>query len=697
MSKPMFKMKKCGPLQIVHDFRFTALNVKDDYSFLDKSSHEEKLVHMKKRVDSLYNKGYGGIVLNVDHIDYLESDESFERVREIALYAKEKGMKVWLYDEQYYPSGSAGGMTLLGHPELEASALSMVTKQICIHKGEGTVRVPSPLGHSALRFGAAVPIIDGKEVYDKRIDVSSFTDIAGGLCFDAPVGEWKVYCFFERVLYEATKLCQATRASRRYINIRSKEAVKRFYDVTFENGYNKLFGRLGDVVDAVFTDEPNTPLYISWKNPEKRTEFESFSKYDFSNNDIPVFPFVPWHNNIPWLFKERYGYDISTVLVDIFTETKLSKKARCDFYCLLSDMALEAFPKQMQENLSQVGVNLSGHYYGEEAFDVQPFYHGDILEHLSTMGIPGCDNLKSEAEALRYCNACKLASSAAHISGKDRAMIEASNMVDRDQNITLRKAKAAIDMMFVHGINLITSYYGENLFGEEAMRDFTNHIACLTSLFDGGRYEIDTFLYYPFEELCATLEPEGIVEIGDGFHDRFGIMETSKKLMQEKVTFDYINCKKLLECEICNGYILSPNGNKVYNIVLPNTGFIQNSRLSEYLDKANQKGINIITDGEGISFRGVSKDLFMDNENPFITFMHKSFDGYDLYMFMNTNDEPFGTNINIPCKEGDSFCFINPDTLETEEITVETKDKIAEICVEFDALSPVIVCKYRNE
>ena len=29
-------------------------------------------------------KGYGGIVLNVDHIDYLESDESFERVREIA-------------------------------------------------------------------------------------------------------------------------------------------------------------------------------------------------------------------------------------------------------------------------------------------------------------------------------------------------------------------------------------------------------------------------------------------------------------------------------------------------------------------------------------------------------------------------------------------------------------------------------------
>ena len=420
MTKPVFIRKNNGPLQIVHDFRFTALNVRDDYSFLDTACHEEKLKYMKKRVDRLCEKGYGGIILNVDHIDYLESEESFERVKEVALYAKEKGMRVWLYDEQYYPSGAAGGMTLVGHPELEASALSCVTKQIDIHKGEGAIRVPSPLGHSQLKFAFAVPVVNGKEDFDGRIDISECSDVAGGLCFDAPIGEWQVYCFFERVLFEATKLCQGTRASRRYINIRSKKAVERFYDVTFENGYNRLFDKLGDVVDAVFTDEPNTPLYISWKNPQRRTAFESFSKYDFSNNDIPVYPFVPWQEDMPGLFKERYGYDLSSVLVDIFVETDKTKKARCDFYTLLSEMALEAFPRQMQDKLSKLGVNLSGHYYGEEAFDVQPFYYGDILEHLAAMGVPGCDNLKSEADALRYCNACKLASSAAHISNKDR-------------------------------------------------------------------------------------------------------------------------------------------------------------------------------------------------------------------------------------------------------------------------------------
>ena len=694
MTKPLFKSKNNGPLQIVHDFRFTALNVKDDYSFLDTASHEEKLSHIKNRVDSLCEKGYGGIVMNVDHINYLSSPDSFERVREIALYAKEKGMKVWLYDEQYYPSGAAGGHVLKGHPEFEAAALSCVTKEITIGENEGAIRVPSPLGHSPLKFATAVPIIEGVEAFDKRIDVSDCRDIAGGLCFDAPVGTWKVYCFFARVLFEATKLCQGTRASRRYINIRDKKAVERFYDVTFTQGYEKLFSKLGDVVDAVFTDEPNTPLYISWKNPDKRTAFESFSMYDFSNNDIPVYPFVPWQEDVPRLFEERYGYSLSSALVDIFFETDGTKKARCDFYTLLSDMSLEAFPKLMQDRLSSVGVNLSGHYYGEEAFDVQAFYYGDILEHLSVMGIPGCDNLKSEADALRFCNACKLASSAAHIVGKDRVMIEASNMTDKDQNITPKIAKAAIDMMFIHGINLITSYYGENIFDKDGMCDFTKHISNMTSLFDGGRYEIDTLLYYPYEELCATMIPEGIVEIGDGFHDRFGVSETSKKLMQTRVTFDYINSRKLLSCEICDGFIISPNGNRVYNIVIPNTGFIQNDVLKEYLKRAKSVGVNVIFDDGKTDFEGISRDLSIGNDDPFITFMHKSFAGYDLYMLMNTEDITFETDVFIPCSAKDSFCFINPENLECEDIKAKKNENRASFKVKFDGLSPVIICKY---
>ena len=73
--------KNNGLIQIVHDFRFTALNVEDDYSFLDTASHEDKLSHMMERVKKLYDNGYSGICLNVDYINYLKNEESFIRVK----------------------------------------------------------------------------------------------------------------------------------------------------------------------------------------------------------------------------------------------------------------------------------------------------------------------------------------------------------------------------------------------------------------------------------------------------------------------------------------------------------------------------------------------------------------------------------------------------------------------------------------
>jgi hypothetical protein len=66
-----------GPYQIVHDFKFTALNVKDDYSFLDTLDHNGKLEYIKTRLDRLHRLGYGGVVMNVDYKNYLKDPEAF--------------------------------------------------------------------------------------------------------------------------------------------------------------------------------------------------------------------------------------------------------------------------------------------------------------------------------------------------------------------------------------------------------------------------------------------------------------------------------------------------------------------------------------------------------------------------------------------------------------------------------------------
>ena len=56
--------------------------------------------------------------------DYL-TPEFFERVKVVVEEAGRLGMNYWLYDEGGWPSGEACGQVTKGHPELQASAMSL--------------------------------------------------------------------------------------------------------------------------------------------------------------------------------------------------------------------------------------------------------------------------------------------------------------------------------------------------------------------------------------------------------------------------------------------------------------------------------------------------------------------------------------------------------------------------------------------
>lgn len=705
MSTPKLNSynQKYGPLQIVHDFHFVSINVKDDYSFIFDMSHEEKIEYMKGRVKRLFDRGYGGVVLNVDFKNYLDDEESFTRVNEIAHYARELGMRVWIYDEQYYPSGTGGGHTLKNHPELEAICLSCVTKTV---ESDGTaIRIPSPLGHSDLKYAIAVPVIDGIEDHSKRINVSDKKDLSGGFCYNAPEGKWKIYCFFIRVLFEATVVAQGMRSSKRFINMFNMDAVKRFLDVTYKDGYEKYMPEpLGSVVEAVFTDEPSSFPYM--EPVEKTKSFPSFSVNDRPNNEIPVFPYYPWDEAIPTRFNERYGYSLIEHLPDLFEDTPLTRKVRCDFLQLLGDMGKEAFPEQIRKYLNNRGVWLSGHYFGETTFDFQPVYFGDILDHLKNMDIPGCDNLRSAPDKLRYCMACKIASSAAHIVGKDKVLIEASNMLDADQNMNLLKLKAAISMMFIHGVNTISSYYGENLLSESEMAAFAKHTGMLSSLFDGGKYKIDTLLYYPFKQLCAACEPQGPDNLHEHYRDGLCVTQTGENLIKRQVCFDVANREVILNCQLSDGCIVTPYGEKVSNIVLPNITWLD-EELSEFLLKAKEHKVRIIAadevvEIENLAFKPLSLSesdlkggaISLEGSNPFVTVMHRDFDDYELFMVMNTDEKDCSVTAKIEC-DGNKFSLVDLETGDLTAIDFEEKDKKAIIGLDLPALSPAIICKYK--
>lgn len=690
-----------GPLQIVHDFKFVALNLNDDYSVIDTLDYDGKLDYIKTRVDALCDRGYGGIVMNTDYKNYLSDDNALMLAAKIAEYAKQKGLRVWIYDEQYYPSGSAGGKTLIGHPEYEAICLSCVSDEFSVKNSP--IRVASPNGHSSLKFAVAAPIVNGTLAFEERIDVSKFSDLAGGLCWDAPNGEWKVWCFFVRALYEHTYLPVALRAPRRYISIYNKKAVEHFADVTFKDGYQKTFpSPLGETVEAIFTDEPSSFVY----NPTTHTgaSYPTISIVDMQLKDIPNLPYVPWDCCVFEEYQARYNSDITLDLPYLFEDLEGSKLARRRFYTLLSDLAVEALPKQLNDRFENLSSKLSGHYYGEEEFDTHPVYFGDVLEHLGAMAIPGCDCLGSHPSFLRYCTPCRVASSAAHINKKQKVLIEASNVFDVDQSITLSKIKSAVSMMFVHGINVITSYYGENILPPEQMKEFCRHTAALGSLLDGATFKVDTLLYYPFETLCENMPPQATYTPSHTEADRLGIGTLSEDLQKNQIFFDFINKHHLLSSRIENGKLITDYGEEIKNIVMPCLDSVDED-IAEFLCSANEASVNIWFDGAPRNISGLSfSPRFIENEfpkgylslktpNELLTAAHFRIDGYDLYMLMNTGEDG-EFEFTIPSTSENHFAKVLLETNSLEEIKPKISENKAEIKLNILGGECAFVCIY---
>ena len=108
MKKVFFK-----PTRMVHRFNFEP-----------EDTYEEKCAKMRARIEELKAKGYGGIVTNIAWGQtYLNDPTEFELMKEKVQICKELGMRLWIYDENGYPSGIAGTKTIEKTPTLRLAVL----------------------------------------------------------------------------------------------------------------------------------------------------------------------------------------------------------------------------------------------------------------------------------------------------------------------------------------------------------------------------------------------------------------------------------------------------------------------------------------------------------------------------------------------------------------------------------------------
>lgn len=142
-------------------------------------------------IDDLKNLGYGGIVTNVPYSDYLESETNWNTLVDNVEYAiDEAGLRLWIYDEEGYPSGGAGGIVLRERPDLEAQGLATIVRET---SGSETISISHPTGHGEVVLAAAYEGTKDSFAAATMTDLRPFLDSGGSLSWNAPAGDRVVF------------------------------------------------------------------------------------------------------------------------------------------------------------------------------------------------------------------------------------------------------------------------------------------------------------------------------------------------------------------------------------------------------------------------------------------------------------------------------------------------------------------------
>lgn len=234
--------------------------------------------------------------------------EEWFRLWKLALKtAEELDMNIWIYDENSYPSGFAGGWV----PEL----------------------MPDSIGRGlAVKEVKRVQDIDPQAMAVFRIEGDQAENVTRA--------------FIEKKLadgqYLVFSLVRANpspwHGGRAYVDLIFPGVTEKFLEVTLEAYRREVGQAFGKRVPGSFTDEPR--LLSAGQ--------------------------LTWTDDLPQQFERRFGYDLRDHLPSLVRSVGDWKKVRHDYYRLLLELFIERWARPYFEWCEKHGLEFTGHYWEHE-------------------------------------------------------------------------------------------------------------------------------------------------------------------------------------------------------------------------------------------------------------------------------------------------------------------------------------------
>jgi len=417
-------------------------------------------------------------------VDYL-SEQWFACVEHAIQCAKRLGMKLWLYDENNWPSGCAGGRVLERYPQ--GRSRHMVLKQCT---GHDLMTIPLTLVPEGELIAALLVSPDGAEVRDIS-DQIRYCQIH---C-DAPGPDWKLYFILERL----DKRCHPL-ALPYQTDCLDPQVIDLFIELTHEEYFRRFGEEFGKTILGFFTDEPG--LYYNLANQQPGS--------------------LPWTPGFLDVFKESRGYDLKLRLPWLWEEGPLTAQTRQDFWQTVAERFCEVFFKKQRQWCDAHGVQMIGHLEWEEYLSTQIQFLGDLFSPMRHLHRAGLDRIDMNFHKLTE----KYASSVQHTTpGLTRTMSESFALTGWD--VTLERLRRIINWQYARGVNFIIphaffysirgmrvneappSHFFQNTFWPwfKQLADYTKRLGYVLCQ---GRFEAPFAVYYPIHAARRRYDPNRV-------------------------------------------------------------------------------------------------------------------------------------------------------------------------------------------
>lgn len=468
-----------------------------------------------RQIEALKAMGMGGFHMHARvglATEYL-GEEFLGHVRACVEKARQEGMLAWLYDEDRWPSGFAGGLVTRDERH-RAKHLLLTTKQ---EPDRG--QAPHLAGTPRLVARYAVRL-DGDRL-------GSYRRLREGEAAGAGEREWRA---FVRTTWSSPWFNNMS-----YVDTLSRPAIERFLELTHER-YRAAVGKdFGGLVPAIFTDEP---------------AFEAMRMLPSAESQDDVL--LSWTDDFAETYRAQYEADPLDTLPELVWQLRErgSARTRWRYHDHNTERFASGFADTIGAWCERHGILFTGHMMEEHSLWSQTRMIGEAMRSYRGFTLPGIDLLCDNQEF----TTAKQAQSAARQFARPGVMSELYGVTGWDFDFAGHKRQG--DWQAALGITVRVPHLSWVSMGGEAKRDYPaaldehspwyreyplveTHFARVNTALTRGTPICRVGVIHPIESYWLCWGPDDQTRLERDARET-AFQELTRWLLYELVDFDFV-------------------------------------------------------------------------------------------------------------------------------------------------------------